>query len=77
MNSDRRQGVVSGYDLVKKFGFIVPDTEAVGLFVGGHALRTSGNAALRKGDRIAFTIATARNGRPECVALELLTPRGS
>jgi cold shock protein len=71
--NERRRGVVYGFDNVKRYGFINPDDGSGSLFVGGHALRTSGIDTLLKGDRVTFKIATARSGKPECVALELLT----
>jgi cold shock CspA family protein len=77
MSNARRHGVVSGCDRVKRFGFIILDNEPVCLFVGGHALRSSGIETLLKGDRVTFEVVTARNGRPECVAIERLTSRGS
>jgi len=42
------------------------------LFVGSHALRASAISTLTKGDLVTFKVATARSGKPECVAIELV-----
>jgi cold shock CspA family protein len=74
--NERRRGVVYGYDIVKRYGFINPDDGTGSLFVGGHALRSSGIEILHKGDVVTFRTATARSGKPECVSLEILTSSG-
>jgi CspA family cold shock protein len=64
-------GVVKWYDLVRGFGFILPNDGGKDVFIHVSALRRSGIDELQPGQQVRMTVSEARRGR-EAGSVELL-----
>ena len=67
-------GRVKFFNTDRGFGFILPDDGGADVFVHVHEVETAGMNTLVAGQRLAYDIGTARDGRSKAVNLRLLNP---
>jgi len=70
-NDDREQGTVKWFNVSKGFGFITPDEGGNDVFVHITAVKDSGMADLRDGQRVSFETEPDKRGKgPKAVNLQ-------
>jgi cold shock CspA family protein len=73
--AERTAGTVKWFNTMKGFGFIVPDSEGVDVFVHQTAIRAEGFRSLADGERVEFEVEIDENGRSR--AIEVTGPEGA